>query len=141
MQKHTTLYRPFILMLAISAMLLATSASAQAAGNHSKASITTLKIEPSLQFVSTDKLGDTYQVSFDSDVMVNFSLSISNEKGEILFSENYESASFSKFIKLQKDLVENESNLQFNIAIMPFGDTYSFEVNNSGKEYKSINRL
>lgn len=68
----------------------------------------------------------TFQISYQNPSASAFRLYITNESGEVIFSDTYQDISFSKTFKLQK---EDVSKLNFTILDAKTGEVEKFNVN------------
>lgn len=122
-----------VLGIAVVASLVAVAAPAQAKDKKQA----TLNIEPSIKFVETDGGTSTFNVKFTSEKPVTFELSIRNEEGTTLYSQQFESASFNKFVKFVHDNGDDVKAI-FTIRDLSTGAEQSYETASTTTTVKTV---
>jgi hypothetical protein len=112
-----------VLGLALVASLVAVVAPAQAKSK--KQAPIALNIEPTIKFIANDGGSSTFNVKFNSEKAINFELIIKNEEGSVLYSQQFETANFSKFVKFVHDS-DDEVNAIFTIRDLSTGAEQSY---------------
>src|SRR5438874_9247321 len=95
--------KKFITASFISASILFTSFSVNAAtGNHSIIELLS-NDKPSIQFAGSTSDALVFKVHVANEKADNFTLTIKNEDGAVLFSKSFNDVNFEKQIKILKD--------------------------------------
>ena len=139
MKKNLFVIRKAIIGFTLSVSLLCAAAPAFAK-DAKKSNSTNIKINPSVEYIGTDnQSGSFFHVKLDNDIPVRFLLSILNENGDILYTQEYESAKFSKYVKLQNEgTADNDMKFSFTIKTLPFGENHTFNVSTEVKTVKDV---
>lgn len=107
--------KKFIAAAFISVSILLTSFSVNAAtGNHSIIEILS-NDKPSIQFTGSTSDALLFKVHIGNDKADNFTLTIKNDDGTVLFSKSFNDVNFDKQIKILKD-DDNSSRYYFTVA-------------------------
>lgn len=107
--------KKFIAAAFISVSILFTSFSVNAAtGNHSIIEILS-NDKPSIQFTGSTSDALLFKVHIGNDKADNFTLTIKNDDGTVLFSKSFNDVNFDKQIKILKD-DDNSSRYYFTVA-------------------------
>jgi hypothetical protein len=106
--------KKFITAAFISASILFTSFSVNAAtGNHSIIEILS-NDKPSIQFTGSTSDALLFKVHIGNDKADNFTLTIKNDDGTVLFSKSFNDVNFDKQIKILKD--NDNSRYYFTVS-------------------------
>lgn len=126
-----------VLGIAVVASLVAVAAPAQAK-DKKQATPVALNIEPSIKFVETDGGTSTFNVKFNSEKTVNFELTIRNEEGSVLYSQQFETTNFSKFVKF---VHENGDDVKatFTIRDLNTGAEQTYGTASTTTTIKTVN--
>ncbi len=107
--------KKFIAAAFISVSILLTSLSVNAAtGNHSIIEILS-NDKPSIQFTGSTSDALLFKVHIGNDKADNFTLTIKNDDGTVLFSKSFNDVNFDKQIKILKD-DDNSSRYYFTVS-------------------------
>ena len=106
--------KKFITAAFISASIFFTSLNVSAAtGNHLIEILSNDK--PSIQFAGSTSDALLFKVHVNNDKADNFTLTIKNDDGTVLFSKSFNDVNFDKQIKILKD-DDNSSRYYFTVA-------------------------
>lgn len=130
MKKNLFVIRKMMVGLMFAAVVIAAPASAKST---KKAVTPAINIQPSVEFIGADNTGTLLHVNFDADSTVKFELTVNDANGELIYSQSFEAAKFSKYIKLVKEDSEASGALQVSIRTLPNGTKHSFSVVNEDK--------
>jgi len=89
-----------------------------------------LMTTPSVQYISSDGDGQTFRISLEAEKPVKFDVYITDENGAVLYEDEFETASFSKYIKLVNEGFAFPSDFYFTIREKTTGIKHVFDVNN-----------
>lgn len=122
--------RGLLLAIALCGVYSLVSVTGFAGSGNRQETITAADGKAFIQYIGSDKTGTTFRIGLEQETSVKFALTVSATNGEIFYSQEFETANFSRLIKLQNDVTEKGAELGFSIRILPNGETYSFDVNN-----------
>jgi hypothetical protein len=89
--------------------------------------LSSASIQPSVKYVGTDEKGSGFLVKFDAAAPVKFEVNIKNKAGIVLYSQVFESASFTKVFRVEPS--ENgDLLLSFTVKTLPDGNQQVFNV-------------
>jgi hypothetical protein len=134
MKRNIFIIRKVLVGLMLATVMFAAPASAKPS---KKAATPVVKIEPTVEFISGDENSTLLHVSFNSDSAVKIELTVSDANGTTVYSQTYEAAKFSKYIKWLQD-GENSDKMTVTVRTLPNGQKHTFNIVN---EDKTINEI
>ena len=122
------------LVLALGLTLTASSFSTSLFANKTDNIAVKQLLQPAVKFLGTENNIAVFAVESGNDFPVKFALTITDAEGNQIFSQEFESANFSKVFKLVADnTVSHPLDLSFNIEALETGERHTFEVNGTSE--------
>lgn len=134
MKYNLFVIRKVMVGLMLAAVMIAAPASAKTA---KKAVTPTINIQPSVEFVGGDDASTLLHVTFDSETAVKFELTVTDANGEVIYSQDFEAAKFSKYVKLVQE-GDSAGALFVTVRTLPNGTKHTFSVANEDKVINEI---
>lgn len=118
------------LVIALAVILTPAVVSNTALANKTKSPAVKQVLQPTIKYMGTEDNTALFSIEAINESPVKFLLTITDSEGNKIFSQNYETANFSKVFKLVADSSNsNPLGLSFEILVLSTGEKHSFEVN------------
>ena len=137
MKKNLIIVRTILVGLFFSTVLSISTASAATKATKviSKSAI---EIKPSLECLDIDETSALLHVTFDNAPSEQFELSVADASGEMVFSQDFEGISFSKYIRLVNEGGDTNEPVVVTIRLAN-GTAHSFTVTPHNGTVKEVN--
>jgi hypothetical protein len=126
--------RSLLLAIALCGACSLASVTGFAGTGNGQQTITAADGKAFIQYIGSDKTGTTFRIGLEQETAVKFALTVSATNGDVFYNQEFETANFSKTIKLQEEITGKAAELIFSISILPNGGRYQFDVNSMLKK-------
>ena len=92
---------------------------------------------PAVQLISSGEQGTMLSVQFNNDSLVNFTVIIKDEAGNLLYRKGFETENFSKTFQLVNESLDYVGKLTLTVAVEG-GSNYSYDVNTNYEVTRKI---
>jgi hypothetical protein len=137
MKKQLFNIRRIFIGLALSGMMVAISSTSFASGKK-EAVKPTVNIQPAIEYIGENGAETLLHVSFETEAAVKFELVVTDAGGDVLYSNEFETAKFSKYLKLVNEGNGDATAVSVSIRTLPNGTVHSFGVSSEEKTVKSV---